>query len=128
MKRFVCAAAAAALSVAALTGCTSTYYTQVGDTATYGFNNLNESTSKTFNLPYPDIKVNVEVEKGKLDVDILDVLPGSDDDHPTVVDILATGIGIAENTSTITYDQDGTIAVRVTGTDATGKIIFEKAS
>ena len=128
MKRLVAMAAAAAVTVSALAGCTTTYTKQVGDTATYGFGNLNGSKSETFDLPYQDIKVSVELEKGTVDVEVLDILPGGDEDHPTVVGSIASGTGISSNTSTVTHDADGSIAVRVTGTDASGKIIFEKAS
>jgi hypothetical protein len=120
---------AAAVSVAVLAGCTSTYTTQMGDTATFGFNNLNSTTSKTFKLPYKNMKVLVEVEQGTVDVEVLDVLNGDvDDDDPTVVGLLAKGEGITDDTSTEFVDTDGWIAVRVNGVDATGKVVFEKAA
>ncbi|MEE0027953.1 MAG: hypothetical protein U0J70_10210 [Atopobiaceae bacterium] len=129
MKRLAAMMAAAAVSVAALAGCTSTYTTQMGDTATFGFNNLNSTTSKTFKLPYKNMKVLVEVEQGTVDVEVLDVLNGDvDDDNPTVVGLLAKGEGITDDTSTEFVDTDGWIAVRVNGVDATGKVVFEKAA
>ena len=131
-KRFVGIIACGLLALA-LTGCenTATFTYMLGN-ASVDFKNFDGTSEGAFELPYFDVAYEVELESGTVDLEVLDAMVNKDSDGDVVdtvpLDTIYEAQGLTSGDSGTFSDDDGTIMVRVTGSDgATGTIRFTAA-
>lgn len=130
-KHIATALLSCTLLAAALTGCkTNASYSQVLGDAKVELADLEGPADGDFELPYKNVAFDVELEKGTVDVEIINlaVFHNEDDTNDYMeLDTIYEAKGLTSGDHCSFKDDDGLIRVRVTGADgATGTIIFSE--
>lgn len=130
-KHIVGALLSCAMLAAALTGCKSNAsFTQFLGSAKAELTDLNDTVETDFELPYGKVAVDVALESGSVDIEIIDLeLLGSDEDTTDYIelDTIFEAKDLAAGDHTSFTDDDGTFRLRITSSDgATGTINFSE--
>lgn len=129
-KHLIACAVAGALAACALVGCagSGTTFSDVLGHTTVELSNLSGEVEGDFELTYTDVAIDVELEQGTVDVEIVDIIRTWNDDGPddiTPLDVIYEAQGVKDGDHVTFSDDDGNIMVRLTSSDgATGTLTF----
>ena len=129
MRKLLCFAAGAAC-VFALMGCSSqATFTEGLGSAYAELKGLEGTVEDDFSLPYTDAALDIELEKGTVDVEIvdIDVFESDDVDDYVELDTICEATGLKSGDRVTFTDDDGEILLRITSDDgATGTLTFNE--
>ena len=129
-KSLVACALASTLCVFALAGCggSGTTFSDVFGNTTVELNGLSGEVEGDFELTYTDVAIDVELEQGTVDIEIVDIIRTRNDEGPddiTPLDVIYEAQGVKDGDHLTFSDDDGDIMVRLTSSDgATGVLTF----
>lgn len=129
-KHIITALLSCMLLAPALTGCkTNATFTQVLGDAKAELTDLDGTVENDFELPYTDIAIDVELESGTVDIEIIDLAVFRDEDETDYMELdsIFEAKGLTTGDHKSFSDDDGTVRVRITSSDgATGTITFSE--
>ena len=130
MRKLISLVACATCALA-LAGCSSqATFTEGFGSASAELNGLEGTVEKDFTLPYTDAVLDIELEKGTVDVEIVDVEIFENDDvtdNYVELDTICEEKGLASGDQVTFTDNDGEILLRITSNDgATGTLTFNE--
>lgn len=129
-KSLVACVLASTLCVFALVGCggSGTTFSDVFGNTTVELNGLSGEVEGDFELSYTDVAIDVELEQGTVDIEIVDIIRTWNDEGPddiTPLDVIYEAQGLEDGDHVTFSDDDGNIMVRLTSSDgATGVLTF----
>ena len=124
MKRLVTIALATALGLTVLAGCSSSEvsFTWSPGQAKATLNNLDGEAEGRYDLAWQDMEFEVQLEKGSVDIEIVDALLSDESPVPDEFGTLYEGDRLVNGDSGTFSDPDGSFILRLEGHDATGVI------
>ena len=129
-KSLVACVLASTLCVFALAGCggSGTTVSDVLGNTTVELNGLSGEVEGDFELSYTDVAIDVELEQGTVDIEIVDIIRTWNDEGPddiTPLDVIYEAQGLEDGDHVTFSDDDGNIMVCLKSSDdATGVLTF----
>lgn len=110
-----------------LNACTGTTFTTWPGGGKVEFSDLNETTDDLLELSFSSIVMNVQLESGSVDIEVVDASVFADDSNNYVeLDTVFAAEGLVDGDTVSCQDDDGDVVVRITGHDATGTITLSE--
>ena len=87
------------------------------------FSELDDTVDSFFDFGFSDITMDIELESGSVDIEVVDVDVISHEDEEYIeLDTIYTASGLVSGDTITCSDDDGSFVLRVTGHDATGAV------
>lgn len=127
MNKRIIALMSCLLCVLALAACAGTSFTMGPRGGSAEFSELNDTAECFCELGYTDIVMDVELEAGSVDIEIVDVdVISHEDDEYAELGTVYTAEGLVSGDSAAYSDNDGSFVIRITGHDATGTVTISE--
>ena len=130
MRKRIASSLAALLCIFALAACTGTTFTSTPTGGSAELNDLNETVENVFEMDITDVVVEVELEEGTVDIEVVDAYVPPEGDANTdyvPLDTVYEGTGLTSGDRGTFSTSEGDFVLRVTGHGATGTITFSEA-
>ncbi len=126
-KRFA-ALLSGLLCVFALAACTGTSYTMGPTGGKAEFSELSKTTDCLCEFNFTDVAIDVALESGSVDIEIVDIdYISIEDDEYVELDTIFSAEGLVDGDTVTCTDNDGDFVIRITGhDDATGTVTISE--